>query len=99
MLSMGDVFDATSATSPRRTCENKNLEAPCGRCLEISELSVNSPTSCSGFVATPRLHRVPTPVTRQKSIMWREQERSLEREVKKFRFRIFLPLGKLHAPP
>ena len=67
VLSMGDVFGVTSATSPRRTCENNNLEAPSGRCLEISELSVNSPTSCSGFAATPRLYRVPTPVTRQKS--------------------------------
>ena len=67
VLSMGDVLDGTSATSRRRACENKNLEAPCGRCLEISELSVNSPTSCSGFGATPWLHRVPTLVTRQKS--------------------------------
>lgn len=67
MLSMGDVLDGTSATSRRRACENKNLEAQCGRCLEISELSVNSPTSCSGFGATPWLHRVPTLVTRQKS--------------------------------
>ena len=67
VLSMGDVFGVTSATSPRRTCENNNLEAPSGRCLEISELSVNSPTSCSGFAATPRLYRVPNPVTRQKS--------------------------------
>lgn len=40
------------------------------------ELSVNSPTSCAGFVATPRSHRVPTPVTRQVSGKPRDQHTS-----------------------